>query len=64
MELAIGNSRLMTNMTRDEMDAVSDARGEGDCHTLGKAMQTAHRLWLANRTMLKIAASDITAYQD
>lgn len=64
VELAIGNSRLMTNMTRDEMDAVSDARGEGDCHSLGKTMQTAHRLWLANRAMLKIAASDITAYQD
>ena len=64
MELAIGNSRLMTNTTRDERDAVSDARGEGDCHSLGKTKQTAQRLWLANRAMLKIAVSDITAYQD
>lgn len=30
MELTIGNSRLMTNMTRDERDAGSVARGEGD----------------------------------
>jgi len=51
-------------MTRDERDAASDARGEGDHHSLWKAMQTAHRLCLTNRDMLKTAASDITAYQD
>lgn len=62
-----GNRELqtvMTNTSRDERDAVSDARGEGVCHSLGKAMQTAHRHWLANTAVLKIAASDITAYQD
>lgn len=30
MELIIGNSKVMTNMTTDERDAGSDARGEGD----------------------------------
>lgn len=44
-------------MTRGERDAVRDARGDA-CHRLGKAMQTAHRHWLANRALLKTAASD------
>lgn len=30
MELTIGNARLITNRTRDERDAASVARGEGD----------------------------------
>lgn len=64
MELVTENSRLIANMARDERDAVSDARGEGDCHSLGRAMQTADTLWLANRAMLEIAASDTSAYQD
>lgn len=64
MEPAVGNSRLMTNMTRDENNSVSDAGVEDDCHRQGKAIQTSHRHWLVNKAMSKTAALDITAGQD
>lgn len=41
MEVTIGNSRLITNKTRDERDAVGVARGEGDRPRLGNARQLA-----------------------